>query len=74
MEDIFEYLAKIMRTGFPLLGMKVPDDADIAPAEPITKPETRPDQRPAEDDPFYFPAPKVDPTPKGFIFYFKSSL
>lgn len=46
--------------------------ADITTApEPqvLPKPETRPEQRPAEDDPFYFPAPKVDPTPKGFIFF-----
>ncbi len=35
-------------------------------AEPITKPDTRPAiPRPDQDDPFYFPAPAVDPTPKG---------
>ena len=43
--------------------------ADIA--EPLVIPEIKPDtrpqtpSRPAEDDPFYFPGPKVDPTPKG---------
>jgi hypothetical protein len=37
-------------------------------AEPITKPETMPEpSRPAQDDPFNVPAPKVDPTPKGFL-------
>lgn len=36
-------------------------------AEPIVKPDTRPAirPRPDSDDPFYFPAPGVDPTPKG---------
>lgn len=36
-------------------------------AEPIVKPDTRPATRPRpdQDDPFYFPAPGVDPTPKG---------
>lgn len=36
-------------------------------AEPITKPDTKPQTpaRPAEDDPFNVPAPKIDPTPKG---------
>ena len=39
----------------------------IAPAEPIIKPEPRPGvvPRPDQDDPFYFPSPLVDPTPKG---------
>jgi len=39
----------------------------IAPAEPIIKPDTRPTTipRPDQDDPFYFPAPIIDPTPKG---------
>lgn len=35
--------------------------------QPVTKPETAP--RPAEDDPFNVPAPKVDPTPKGISFF-----
>lgn len=42
---------------------------EVAPAEPITKPDTRPQPvtRPAEDDPFNVPAPKVNPTPKGEV-------
>lgn len=40
---------------------------DIAPFEPEVLPETNPiiRPRPNEDDPFYFPAPLIDPTPKG---------
>lgn len=36
-------------------------------AEPIIKPDTKPatTPRPDQDDPFFFPAPGVDPTPKG---------
>jgi hypothetical protein len=36
-------------------------------AEPITKPDTKPGTipKPDQDDPFFFPAPGVDPTPKG---------
>jgi len=43
---------------------------EVAPAEPITKPDIKPDVRPDQDDPFYFPAPKVDPTPKGLYSFF----
>jgi len=51
--------------------------ADITTApEPqvLPRPETKPDTRPDQDDPFYFPAPKVDPTPKGIIFFYFLSL
>lgn len=36
-------------------------------AEPITKPETKPVTRPNQNDPFHFPLPAIDPTPKGFL-------
>jgi len=69
MESLIEYTNRIAkenwlwsRTGEPEI------------AEPITKPEIKPDTRPAQDDPFNVPAPKVDPTPKGFIFFSNSSL
>ena len=41
----------------------------VIPWEPITKPAPTIAPRPAEDDPFNVPAPKVDPTPKGFSFF-----
>lgn len=39
----------------------------IIPAEPIIKPEPKPSviPRPDQDDPFYFPIPKIDPSPLG---------
>lgn len=43
--------------------------ADTITIEPQVLPETKPSPviRPAEDDPFNVPAPKVDPTPKGLL-------
>ncbi len=42
---------------------------EVLPAEPITKPAPAIKPRPNENDPFNVPAPKVDPTPKGFSFF-----
>jgi hypothetical protein len=39
---------------------------EVMPAEPITKPAPTTIPQPAEDDPFNVPAPKINPTPKGF--------
>lgn len=38
---------------------------EVIPAEPIVVPETKPKTKPREDDPFHFPMPAVNPTPKG---------
>lgn len=40
---------------------------EVAPMLPEVLPDTRPIRQPHpnEDDPFYFPAPLIDPTPKG---------
>lgn len=45
------------------------DGPVVVPFEPITKPkpEVQPITKPDKDDPFNVPAPKVDPTPKGFF-------
>lgn len=42
----------------------MPTIPEVIPAEPIVVPETKPATRPKEDDPFYFPQPLIDPTPK----------
>jgi len=39
----------------------------VIPAEPITKPAPVTTPHPEHDDPFNVPAPKIDPTPKGFF-------
>jgi len=42
-------------------------DIEIAPAKPITKPAPVITPQPSKDDPFNVPAPKINPTPKGFL-------
>jgi hypothetical protein len=39
---------------------------EIAPA-PVTKPSPVITPAPSQDDPFNVPAPKINPTPKGFL-------
>jgi hypothetical protein len=39
----------------------------IVPMEPVTKPSPVITPAPSQDDPFNVPAPKINPTPKGFL-------
>jgi len=64
MESIMDFASRLAaenylwsRTGFP----------EVLPAEPITKPSPVITPKPDQDDPFYFPLPKINPTPKGFF-------
>jgi len=54
----------------PLLGSGLFDMVfpEVLPAEPITKPAPKPEPiiRP-DENPWIWPFPSVDPTPKGFI-------
>lgn len=57
MENFIRRSAVVFKNGSPL----------VIPAEPITKPAPVITPQPDQNDPFNVPAPKVNPTPKGFF-------
>lgn len=69
MKDMLKFYGEVPKLGCGLFDILSKLNPEVMPAEPITKPAPIKEPRPAEDDPFNVPAPKVDPTPKGFLYF-----